>query len=124
MRKLVASRSKAAQLGGITVQFVAACVGINQHVAANAQHTTVIGVLQSPLVWPDGVATTTRCLPITGVDNQHLVDYIVAIPVVIAKVHRVFNGQTSLGHHLSDPHIAARTTPIERIFAIISHVVV
>ena len=60
---------------------------------------------------PDGVRITPRCLTLTGIKHINLLHFLVAIPVIISKVHLSFHGVTGVNDHLCRVFIIAFLGP-------------
>ena len=79
----------------------------------------VLLVAKGPLVGPDGRRGRSTGLSITGINDIDVLNFSVAVPVVIGEVHLVIYQQTSLGHHFTRSDITATLTT--KVLTVVFH---
>ena len=66
---------------------------------------------------PDSVCFTAVILSVTCIDEEHLVHFSIAVPVVVGKIHFILNALTGLNHHF----IGIRVVLFLAVSAVIVH---
>ena len=93
--ELMADGAYAVDAGGL--QFAAAAIGVD---AVAVQSQLLSSLFECPLVGPHRVSAAPVGLALAGIEEKHLVDLAVAVPVVLAEVQFIAEGRTSLNDHL------------------------
>ena len=102
-----ANTSATIQLGttGIAVN-LQTCVFINYHRAATV--SIIVGREQVIGMGPDGVGCTAVGLALATIDDIHLIDIFVTVPIILFPVCHRFHGELdSLANHLASILVVA-----------------
>ena len=85
---------------GVTAQLVAAGVGVDNG-AVHVEALAIVAFREIIHVGPHGLCLAIVGLAVAGIQHEHLVGLVVAVPVILFPVDLVLDSQTGLGNHLA-----------------------
>ena len=103
--ELVAHGADAVDVARQAFQFAAAGVGVDAHAVERERRAR--GRPQVPGVGPDGIVSTAVGLALAGIDDIHLINLAVAVPVVFRIVDIDIGQLAGLTRHLARTHVVA-----------------